>query len=116
MANYSFTDPGDDIPDGSTINNGNFSQLVPGTEILVGKTLVINGGNWVNVKVQPEWTINGGNWTQVSRCSHVSPFMVAYGLPECDEVCEHATLIDDGLTVDGVVVVDPVYEYIETRV
>ena len=36
MANYSFKDPGKtgDIKDGAVINSGNFTQLVPGTEIM----------------------------------------------------------------------------------
>lgn len=109
MANYSFQDPGDAIPDGSTINSGNFSQLQPNTEILKGKALIINGGNWSNVKKQPEWTINGGNWTQIDRCSHRHPWMVARGLPECPIECRHMSSKEDVLI--GEAVVDTIYEY-----
>ena len=87
--NWSFKEPGNDVPDGSTIEGGNFSQLVPGTIILKGKKLTINGGNFVNVKRDPVWTIKGGNWTQVSRCSHLHPEWIAHGLEECPVDCEH---------------------------
>lgn len=86
--NWSFRDPGDDIPDGSTINGGNFSQLIPGTVILAGKTLVINGGNFVNVHKDFNWTINGGNFAQVSRCSHLHP---EWDLIPCIDNCSHVT-------------------------
>ena len=113
MANYSFLDPGDDIPDGSTINSGNFSQLVPNTEILIGKTLTINGGNWVNVRQQPEWTVNGGNWTQVERCSNLHPKWISRGLTECEVECGH--LVDtDEVYVDGVHNLT-IYHYSDTR-
>jgi hypothetical protein len=87
--NFSFADPGDKVPDGSTIHGGNFSQLVPGTEILKGKKLTIHGGNFVNVKKQSEWTIDGGNWCQVERCSHLHPEWVERGLEECAADCKH---------------------------
>jgi|GEM_PF-4546426 len=112
MANYSFRDPGDDIKDGAVIDSGNFSQLVPGTVILKGKRLTINGGNWTNVKKDPAWTINGGNWTQVSRCSHVHPGWVERGLSECATECSHMTDKDE-IYVDGQLV-DTVYHYEDT--
>ena len=96
--NFCFSDPGDKVPDGSTIEGGNFSQLVPDTPILVGKTLTIRGGNWVNVRKDANWTIGGGNWTQVERCSHLHPEWVAKGLDECDEDCEHVVQVD---TIEG---------------
>jgi len=109
MANYSFTDPGNAIPDGSVIDSGNFSQLVPGTEIMKGKTLTINGGNFTNVVVQPEWTVNGGNWTQVDRCSHLHLDFVPIGLPECATECKHM-ISKEVIEIDGVVL-DTVYVY-----
>ena len=109
MANYSFTDPGDAVPDGSVIDSGNFSQLVPGTEIMVGKTLTINGGNFTNVAVQPGWTVNGGNWTQVDRCSHLHPEFISRGLPECALECRHM-ISKDVIEIDDVVL-DTVYVY-----
>ena len=112
MANYSFKEPGDAIPDGSVIDSGNFSQLVPGTEIMVGKILTINGGNFTNVQVQPEWTVNGGNWTQVSRCSNLHPNWVAKGLAECPVECEHMTEKDE-IFIDGILV-DTNYTYEDT--
>jgi len=109
MANYSFTDPGDAIQDGAVIDSGNFSQLVPGTEIMKGKTLTINGGNFTNVQVQPEWTVNGGNWTQVSRCAHLHPDWIVRGLPECVTECSHMVSKDEVYIDD--VLVDTVYTY-----
>ena len=87
--NWSFRDPGEDVPDGSIINGGNFSQHSPDTAILVGKVLTINGGNFVNVRKDPNWTINGGNFVQISRCSHLHPMWIDEGLPECVELCSH---------------------------
>ena len=112
MANYSFMDPGDAIPDGSTIDSGNFTQLQPNTEILVGKTLTINGGNWVNVKKQPEWTVNGGNWIQVDRCANLHPELVDQGLPTEAENCSHVVDTDE-VYVDSVLV-STTYHYEDT--
>lgn len=113
--NWSFRDPGDAIPDGSTIENGNFVQVVPDTEILAGKVLVINGGNWCNVRKDPNWTINGGNWTKANRCSHLHPNMVARGvLPECPENCPHVVDVDviEGEGGQSVTI----YHYEDTRI
>jgi len=109
MANYSFRDPKDEIPDGAVIDSGNFSQLVPGTEILKDKKLTINGGNWTNVKKQPQWKISGGNWTQISRCSHLHPEWVSRGLPECSVECKHLVEKDE-IRIDGELI-DTVYHY-----
>ena len=110
MANYSFQDP--DLPDGSVINSGNFTQLEPNTEIMVGKTLVINGGNFTNVRKQPEWTVNGGNFTQVSRCSNLHPDWLDNGLSECVVECSHM-ISKDIVTIDGQVI-DTIYVYEDT--
>lgn len=114
MPNYAWKEPGDAIPNGSVIDNGNFSQLSPGTEILVGKTLTINGGNWVNVKQQPEWTVNGGNWSQKSFCSNLHPNMVALGLATCADNCAHVVDTDE-VTIDGVLV-GRTYQYEDTLI
>lgn len=112
MANYSFKDPGDAIESGATINSGNFTQLSPDTPIMVGKTLTINGGNWTNVRRDPNWTVNGGNWAQISRCTHEHPNLIAQGLTECELDCEH--VVDtDSVTIDGVLV-DTIYHYRDT--
>ena len=110
MANYSFQDP--DLPNGSVINSGNFTQLLPNTEILKGKTLVINGGNFTNVKKQPEWTVTGGNWTQIDRCSHRHPEWISKGLSECVLECSHMTS-KDVIEIDGTVI-DTIYTYEDT--
>ena len=101
--NWSFRDP-DDIPDGSTINGGNFSQAVPDTAILVGKTLTINGGNFCNVRKDANWTINGGNFCQVIRCSHLHPYLISRGLVECIENCSHVVEIIEIVGGDDVYV------------
>lgn len=109
MANYSFQDPIADFKNGGVITAGNFTQLIPNTEILKGLTLTIEGGNFTNVKVQPEWTVTGGNWTQISRCSHVHPDWIEKGLPECSVECSHMTNKDE-VMIDGVVI-DTIYSY-----
>ena len=103
--NSRFGDPGDEIPDGSVIVGGNFRQLIPDTVILAGKRLTIRGGNWINVKPDPNWTVEGGNWAQISCCSHLHPEWIKRGLPECPEDCEiehapapeHPEWVDKGL-------------------
>lgn len=109
QGNWSFRDPGDDIPDGSVINGGNFSQLQPNTAILVGKTLTIRGGNWVNVQPDPAWTIEGGNWTQISRCAHLHP---EWSSLSCVENCSHVINTDE-VWIDGILV-DTVCHYEDT--
>ena len=109
MDNYSFQNPYDDIQDGAVINDGNFSQIYPDTEILQGKTLTINGGNWTNVKQQPEWTINGGNWTQINFCSHLHSNLIPKGLVECVDNCIHVTAIDEIYADD--ILIDTIYTY-----
>jgi hypothetical protein len=93
-------DPGDAIPDGSTILSGNFSQLVPDTPIMVGKPLTIVGGNWVNVRQDAAWTIQGGNWNQISRCYHLHPkWNLAVEPANCPHVTETHTITIDGQVV-----------------
>lgn len=109
--NWSFREPGDDIPNGSTINAGNFSQAVPDTAILAGKTLTINGGNFSNVRKDANWIINGGNFTQKSRCSHLHPNWLAKGyLGQCIDNCSH--VVETIEVVGG----DDVYIYKDTLV
>ncbi len=112
--NWSFRDPGDDVPDGSVITGGNFSQLQPNTAIMVGKTLTIRGGNFSNVKTDANWTIEGGNFSQISRCTNIASWLVAKGLTPCIENCPHVVDVDT-VTIDGVVV-DTTYHYEHTRV
>jgi hypothetical protein len=112
--NWSHRDPGDAIEAGSTISGGNFSQVVPDTPILVGKPLVITGGNWSNVRRDPAWTVNGGNWTQISLCSHLHPGKVAKGLLPSGHPANCTHVVDtDEVRVDGVLV-DTIYHYADT--
>ena len=112
MANYSFTDPAEHFQNGDVIESGNFSQLVPNTEIMASLTLTINGGNFTNVKKQAGWTVNGGNWTQTSRCSHEHPEWIAIGLAACATECSHM-LNKDEIRIDGVLI-ETVYTYGDT--
>jgi len=112
MANYSFQDPA--LLKGSVVDSGNFTQAVPNTEIMTDKTLTINGGNFTNVKKQPEWKINGGNWTQIDFCSHLHPEFVGKGLPECGTECKHLDTKDE-IEVDNVIV-DTIYTYKDIRI
>ena len=91
MPNWSFQNPDiGAIPAGSVIDGGNFSQAVPDTPIMVARPLTINGGNFTNVRVDPEWTVNGGNFCQVSRCAHLYPKWVAAGHLSAEvENCVH---------------------------
>jgi len=109
--NWSFRDPGDDVPNGSVITGGNFMQIEPDTPILVGKTLTIRGGNWGNVRQDAAWTIEGGNWTQISRCSHLHP---EWDLPAEVDNCPHVVDVDT-VTIDGEVV-DTIYHRKDTKV
>ena len=86
--NSSFKEP--PFQDGDVVSSGNYSQLVPGTEICHKvKELTITGGNFTNCKPRPTWDIQGGNWSQVSFCSHLHPKLVERGLPQCADDCEH---------------------------
>jgi len=106
--NWSFRDPGDAIPDNSTIISGNFVQLFPETPIMVGKKLTILSGNFVNVKKDENWDVQGGNWAQIEFCSNDRPDLVKRGLPECDENCEH--MVDENtVVIDGKSVISTKY-------
>jgi len=85
-----FNDPSDMIPNGSIINEGNFMQANPGTEICKDvKDVIVNGGNWTNCKIPESWIINGGNWVQKEFCSHQYPDWIDKGLNVCSEDCSH---------------------------
>jgi hypothetical protein len=113
--NYSFKDPKDSFKDGDIISAGNFTQAIPDTPIMVGIKLTIRGGNFTNVKKDPNWKIEGGNFTQVDRCSHLNPDLLEKQLiPECADNCKHLTNTDE-IVVDGKVV-DTIRYYEETVV
>lgn len=95
--NWSGRDPNNEIPESGVINSGNFSQLQPYTQIMSGKTLTINGGNWINVSGDPNWTINGGNWAQIDRCYHLHENL---DLPAEVENCRHVVNTDE-IYIDG---------------
>ena len=96
--NWFGEDPGDAIPDGATIEGGNFCQLQPDTPIMVGKPLTICGGNWINVRPDPAWTIEGGNWCRKSYCVHLHP---DWDLPVEPEACPHVVETEELLGEGG---------------
>lgn len=110
--NWGFKDPGDDIPADSVIEGGQFMQLLPDTPIIVGKPLVIRGGNFTNVRRDPQWPGTSGLWVQLDFCSHLHEYP---GLAECAEDCRHVVNTEE-VVVDGVGVIDTVYTYEDTRV
>lgn len=112
MANWCRKDPGDAIADGEVLSQGNFSQLLPDTPIMVGKPLTITGGNWSNVRQDPAWTVTGGNWTQVSRCYHLHPELETEGLAVEVADCPHVVSTDT-ITLDEQVI-DTIYHYQDT--
>ena len=104
-----FQDPGNGIPDGSTIYGGQFRQLAPGTVIMAGKLLIIHGGNWINVAKDPAWTVLGGNWCQKNYCANKHPNLISKGLSAEAENCPHVIDTDE-IWVDSVLI-DTVYYY-----
>ena len=86
--NFSFSEP--PLKNGDVVEGGNFSQLVPHTEICKGVTkITINGGNFVNCKPQDDWIINGGNWCQKEYCTNELPELIERGLTPCAVDCKH---------------------------
>ena len=86
--NFSFKEP--PFKDGDVVEGGNYTQLVPYTDICKDiKTLTVNGGNFINCKPQDGWIINGGNWCQVEFCSQDRPELIERGLTPCAADCGH---------------------------
>jgi hypothetical protein len=110
--NWSFRDPGDDIPSGSTISGGNFTQLEPDTPILVGKTLTITGGNWCNVRQDAAWTVTGVVMRQVDKCTHLHRGLLSTSYTPCAEVCRHVVDTDE-IYVDGELI-ETIHHYGDT--
>jgi len=79
---------------------------------MVGKALTINGGNFTNVKQQPEWIINGGLWISKSFCTNVRHNLIDKGLTVCGTECAH--MVEKSETIIDGVVVDILYDYEET--
>lgn len=98
--NFAYRDPAAEIDDGATIHTGNFGQVLPDTLIMVGKPLVILGGNWTNVRKDPAWDVQGGLWVQMDFCSHLRPDLIDYGLSEEVEDCAHVVSTDE-VIIDG---------------
>ncbi len=113
MVNYSFKEP-EDIKNNKVIEFGNFSQLIPNTEIMKDLTLTIKGGNFTNVKKQPGWIIKGGNFTQINRCTHLHPELIKLGLKECEVKCKHLINTDEVWIDDELI--ETIYTYEDERI
>jgi len=84
----------------------NLTQVVPHTKICEGKTgLVFTRCNLTNCDVPPDAVVNdcGGYGRHKSRCSHLHPELIAFGLSECVENCEHVVDTDE-IWIDGVLI------------
>jgi hypothetical protein len=91
---------------GDTLQDHNFCQESPGTEILVGLSgLTFIECNLVNCKLPVGSVIQHCNTAQIDRCSHNHDFL-SY---QCGAECRHMVGKED-ITVDGVVV-DTLYSY-----
>ncbi len=111
--NFAFQDPSEEeIPDGSTILSGsNFTQAVPDTPIMAGRTLTIDGGNFRNVRRDPAWTGGKRKYPQTSFCANLHPEWVKLGvLAPCVENCDHVVE-----TIDIAGSADVVYVYQDTK-
>jgi hypothetical protein len=56
----------------------------------------------------------GGYGRHKSRCSHLHPEMISFGLVECEDNCSHVVDTDE-VWIDGILI-DTIYHYRDTRV
>lgn len=115
MANYAYGKTLPSVENGAVLQGHNFTQFVQNTPIFEGITgLTFAGCNLVNCSVPADANVVNCNIRQFSRCSHVHPELVGFGLTECSENCIH--VVDaDVLEIDGEVV-ETVYHYEDTVV
>lgn len=52
------------VPDGTTIEERNFTQLTPNTPAITGQNLTFVNCNMLNVAIDPSWTVIGCNTAQ----------------------------------------------------
>ena len=113
MTNYAFEFRNSipDVENGHTFTGDNFTQLLPHTKILEGKTgLTFVNCNLTNCDPPADSTYDGCQPKHCEFCSNLHPkFVDKYGLEECDEDCSHVADTDT-VTIDGVAV-DTVYHY-----
>jgi len=84
---YAFTDP--KCNDGDVFENCNLMQVLPDTEIMVGKKMTLKNCQLTNVKLVSGMTIEGGNTCKWDFCSHNHEVFTKFGLPVCKEFCRH---------------------------
>ena len=113
MTNYAFEflNSIPDIENGHTFTGDNFTQLLPHTKILEGKTgLTFVNCNLTNCDPPADSTYVGCQPKHCEFCSNLHPkFVDKYGLTECAEDCSHVSDTDT-VTIDEVAV-DTVYHY-----
>ena len=117
MANYSFgVHPIPDVPNGHTFNGDNFTQLVPHTTILEGKTgLKFINCLLTNCEPPEDSTYDGCRVQHCEFCSNIHPeWIEKYGLTQCAENCSHVVSTDT-ITIDSVAV-DTTYYYADKAV
>lgn len=92
LKNYSFCTV--TIPDGSTIENQNFTQVQPDTDCIIGENITFIDCNLSNVRINPSWTLQDCNTAQFwlveeeieGKMKNVTQFICSHPseLPESD--------------------------------
>lgn len=88
---------------GDTIEDCNFTQMQPDTEISTVKNLVFINCNLCNCRIPTGATTEGCNNMQISRCGHLNDGYT------CEIECKHMVSKEE-IKVDGVLV-DTIYGY-----
>lgn len=113
--NFNLSPPAD-IQNGEIFEDCNLIQIAPHTAICSGITgLTFRRCNLTNCDVPEDAVIDdcGGVGRHKSRCSHLHPHFIKYGLEICESNCEH--VIDtDKVRVDGELI-DTIYHYKDKR-
>ena len=111
MANYSFgLRPIPDVENGHIFTGDNFTQLIPHTAILAGKTgLKFVKCNLTNCDVPVDSSFEFTQPHHHEFCSNLHPEWIKFGLGTCVQNCSHV-ISSDTITIDSVVV-DTVYFY-----
>lgn len=105
------------VPENKILEGFIFSQLKPHTPIYVDeKGLIFKNCNIRNCNVPEDSKLENcsGVNLHISRCSHIHPEWVQFGLKECLANCEHVVDSDE-IIVNGVLV-ETVYQYQDKRV
>lgn len=97
---------------GDVVEQTNFQQLLPGTEIGVGVAgITLRKCNLINCKFPKGTSFQKCQRKQVSYCSHLHPELVSRGLKECRKNCKHVVSSLPEVVIEGRVVARDVYQY-----